>query len=42
MATLRWIDWSNNHSLFRFIGYVTLAKAEANYYAASQNLDMVA
>ena len=42
MATLRWVDWFNNHRLFEPIGYVTPAEAEANYYAAKQELDMAA
>ena len=42
MATLRWVDWFNNHRLFGPIGYVTPAEAEANYYAAKQELDMAA
>ncbi|WP_410482857.1 IS3 family transposase [Sphingomonas sp. A2-49] len=42
MATLRWIDWFNNHRLFGPIGYVTPAEAEANYYAAQKELDMAA
>lgn len=42
MATLRWVDWFNNHRLFGPIGHIPPAEAEANYYAASQTLDMVA
>jgi transposase InsO family protein len=42
MATLRWVDWFNNHRLFGPIGYVPPAEAEANYYAALEILDMVA
>ncbi|MDY7523063.1 IS3 family transposase [Sphingomonas sp. 10B4] len=42
MATLRWVDWFNNHRLFGPIGYIPPAEAEANYYAALENLDMVA
>jgi putative transposase len=42
MATLRWVDWFNNHRLFGPIGYLPPAEAEANYYAALENLDMVA
>jgi putative transposase len=42
MATLRWVDWFNNHRLFGPIGYIPPAEAEANYYAAKENLDMVA
>ena len=42
MATLRWIDWFNNHRLFGTIGLIPPAGAEANYYAANETLDMVA
>ncbi|MGI9375445.1 MAG: IS3 family transposase [Tsuneonella suprasediminis] len=42
MATLRWVDWFNNHRLFGPIGHIPPAEAEANYYAARGNLDMVA
>jgi putative transposase len=42
MATLRWVDWFNNHRLFGPIGHIPPAEAEVNYYAASDNLDMVA
>ncbi|WP_373288794.1 IS3 family transposase [Croceicoccus mobilis] len=42
MATLRWVDWFNNQRLFGPIGHIPPAEAEANYYAARGNLDMVA
>ena len=42
MATLRWIDWLNNHRLFGPIGHIPPAEAEAHYYAAIDKLDMVA
>lgn len=42
MATLRWVDWFNKHRLFGPIGHIPPAEAEANYYAASETLDMVA
>jgi putative transposase len=42
MATLRWVDWFNNHRLFGPIGHIPPAEAEANYYAAIENFDMVA
>lgn len=42
MATLRWVDWYNNQRLFGPIGYIPPAEAEANYYAARENLDMAA
>ena len=42
MATLRWVDWFNNQRLFGPIGHIPPAEAEANYYAASEDLDMVA
>ena len=42
MATLRWVNWFNNHRLFGPIGYVTPAEAEADYYASQKDLDMAA
>ena len=42
MATLRWVNWYNNQRLFGPIGYIPPAEAEANYYAALENLDMAA
>jgi transposase InsO family protein len=42
MATLRWVDWFNNHRLFGPIGHIPPAEAEASYYAARDNLDMIA
>ena len=42
MATLRWVDWFNNHRLLGPIGHIPPAEAEANYYAAKQDLVMVA
>jgi putative transposase len=42
MATLNWVDWFNHHRLFGPIGHMPPAEAEANYYAALENLDMVA
>ncbi|AJR26155.1 transposase [Sphingobium sp. YBL2] len=42
MATLRWVDWYNNHRLFGPIGHIPPAEAEHNYYAALKNLDMAA
>jgi transposase InsO family protein len=42
MAPLRWVDWFNNDRLFRPIGHIPPAEAEANYYAATERLDMVA
>ena len=41
-ATLKWVDWFNNHHLFGPIGHIRRAEAEANYDAARENLDMVA
>ena len=34
------VDWFNCHRLFGPIGHIPPAEAEANYYAASDNLDM--
>jgi transposase InsO family protein len=41
MATLRWVDWYNNQRLFGYRLH-SPAEAEANYYAALENLDMAA
>ena len=42
MATLRWVDWYNNQRVFGPIGYIPPTEADANYYAALENLDMAA
>ena len=42
MATLRRVDWFNNHRLFGPLGYITPAEAEAHYYAAIDDLDIAA
>ena len=42
MATLRWVDWFNNHRLFGPIGHIPPAEAEANYYVVEETIDMVA
>ena len=42
MTTLRRGDWFNNHRLFGPIGHIPPAEAEANYHAATDNLDRVA
>ena len=42
MATLRWVDWYNNHRLFGPVGHITPAEAKDNCYAALKNLDMAA
>jgi putative transposase len=42
MATLRWVDWFNNHRLFGPIGYIPPAEAETNYYAGLENLNRAA
>ena len=42
MTTLRWVDWFNNRRLFGLIGHIPPAEAEANYHAATDNLDRVA
>ena len=39
-ATLEWVDWFNNRRLLEPIG--NIPPAEANYYAAQQQLDMAA
>ncbi len=42
MATLRWVDWFYNDRLFGPIDHVPPAEAEANYYTATKDLDLVA
>jgi len=41
-ATLKWVNWFNNHRLMEPIGYIPPAEAEERYYANNQQLDMVA
>ena len=41
-GTLEWVDWFNNQRLLGPIGNIPPAEAEANHYAASENLDMAA
>jgi transposase InsO family protein len=41
-ATLEWVDWFNNRRLLERIGNRPLAEAEAEFYAADQDLPMVA
>ena len=41
-ATLDWVDWFNNRRRLGPIGNIPPAVAEANHYAASENLDMAA
>ena len=41
-ATLEWVDWFNNRRLLGPIGNIPPAEAEANHYAASENLDIAA
>ena len=41
-ATLEWVDWFNTRRLLGSIGNIPPAEAEANYYAAIEELDMVA
>ena len=36
------VDWFNNRRLLEPIGNIPPAEAEANYYAAQQELDMAA
>jgi putative transposase len=40
--TLEWVDWFNNQRLLEPIGNIPPAEAEANYYAALENLKMAA
>ena len=41
-ATLEWVDWFNNRRLLEPIGYVPPAEAEANYYAALDEVPLAA
>jgi len=41
-ATLEWVDWFNNRRLLEPIGNIPPAEAEAQFYAAIDNLDMAA
>lgn len=40
--TLEWVDWFNHRRLLEPIGNIPPAEAEANYYAALENLKMAA
>jgi len=40
--TLEWVDWFNHQRLLEPIGNIPPAEAEANYYAALENLKMAA
>jgi hypothetical protein len=42
MATLRWVDWFNNHRLFGPIGHIPPADAKTNCYATKETLNMAA
>lgn len=41
-ATLEWVDWFNHRRLLEPIGNIPPAKAEEQYYAAANNIDMAA
>ncbi len=41
-ATLEWVDWLNHQRLLEPIGNIPPAEAEANHYAALENLRMAA
>jgi transposase InsO family protein len=41
-ATLEWVDWFNHRRLLEPIGNIPPAEAEAQFYAATENLDMAA
>ncbi|WP_233503532.1 DDE-type integrase/transposase/recombinase [Sphingomonas psychrotolerans] len=41
-ATLEWIDWFSHRRLLEPIGNIPPAEAEDQYYAAANNIDMVA
>jgi len=40
--TLEWVDWFNHQRLLEPIGNIPPAEAEANYYAALENIKMAA
>ncbi|OAM77464.1 hypothetical protein A3840_09855 [Devosia elaeis] len=41
-ATLEWVDWFNHRRLLEPIGNIPPAEAEANFYAALEQLAMAA
>ena len=41
-ATLEWVDWFNHRRLLEPIGNILPAEAEDQYYAAADNIDMLA
>jgi transposase InsO family protein len=41
-ATLEWVDWFNHRRLLEPIGNIPPAEAEAQYYAAIDDLNMAA
>ena len=41
-ATLEWVDWFNHRRLLETIGNIPPAEAEAQYYAAINQLDVAA
>ncbi|RSV32652.1 IS3 family transposase, partial [Sphingomonas sp. ABOLE] len=41
-ATLEWVDWFNHRRLLEPIGNILPAEAEANYYAAAEQIVMAA
>jgi putative transposase len=42
MATPKWVDWFNTYRLLGPIGLIPPAEAQANRFAAKQDLDMAA
>ena len=42
LATLEWVDWSNNRRLLEAIGNIPPAEAEERHYAMLEQSDMAA
>ncbi|EIP3289697.1 transposase, partial [Escherichia coli] len=42
LATLTWVDWSNNRRLLERLGHIPPAEAEKAYYASIGNDDLAA
>ncbi|AFG40043.1 IS629 transposase orfB [Escherichia coli P12b] len=42
LATLKWVDWYNNHRLMERTGYIPPVEAETAYYASLNDRDVAA
>ena len=42
LATLKWVDWYNNHRLMERTGYIPPVEAEKAYYASLNDRDVAA